>query len=346
MRKFASITSVLNLGNRRNLPVLLVWIALVCLPALAPAQTPDFTLQAQAFDPPAIDPGGVTTSNITVGTVNGFTGSVALSCQVTSQETPPTNFCTVSPATVQPPGGATATINAGSASPGFYTVTITGTEPLTTHQSLPQNVTILSVSPGFTITVQTPMDPSSVSAGNQASGTININPLNGYISPGGSSGSGVTLSCASISPLVTLPPICSFNPPNPVVTGTVTSSTITITTFGPITTQNLATRSFYALWLPLPMLALAGFGAAVGGKRSRKAWGLLALFVVSGTFLLLPACTNTTTPTTITPNGITPSNTYTFTIVGVDADKTVSSNSTSSSSTSTVKLTVTAPTTN
>ncbi len=33
-------------------------------------------------------------------------------------------------------------------------------------------------------------------------------------------------------------------------------------------------RGYPALWLPVPMLALVGLGAAVGGKRARKAWGL------------------------------------------------------------------------
>lgn len=326
------------------MPVLFM-IALLYSLTPAQAQTPDFTLQATAFDPGAIDPGGVTTSTISIGSVNGFTGTVSLSCSVTSEETVPAGFCQVSPAQVLTQGGATATINAIGASAGFYTATITGTGPTTTHQSLPMNVTVVSAVPGFTITVKTTMSPASVPAGNQAQGTININPLNGYISPTNGSNGGVTLSCASISPLVTLPPVCSFNPPNPSVNGVTTPSTITITTFGPITTENLSyPRRFYAIWLPLPMLALAGF-SAVSGKRSRKAWGLLIFFVVGGAFLLMPACNNSTAPTTTTPNGITPANTYMFTIVGVDIDKNVSSNPNTAGSTS-VSLQVTAPTTN
>src|SRR5271170_7233901 len=100
-------------------------------------------------------------------------------------------------------------------------------------------------------------------------------------------------------------------------------------------------RGLYALWLPLPMLALAGLGAAAGGKRSRKAWGLLGLFVVSGALLLMPACANSSAATS-TPNGITPADTYTFTIIGVDTAGNVSSNTTSTTSPS-VTLTVTAP---
>jgi len=93
------------------------------------------------------------------------------------------------------------------------------------------------------------------------------------------------------------------------------------------------------------MLAMVGLGAAVGGKRSRKAWGLLALVVISGAFLLMPACGNSGTTTITTPNGVTPNNAYTFTVTGVDADGNIASNTDSTTSSNpTVTLTVTSPT--
>lgn len=98
------------------------------------------------------------------------------------------------------------------------------------------------------------------------------------------------------------------------------------------------------MWIPLPLLLLAGVGAAAGGKRSRKAWGLLAFFIITGSLLLLPACGTNTTASTSTPNGVTPANTYTFTIVGVDVNGVASSNTGSTTSSGpTVTLTVTAP---
>jgi hypothetical protein len=104
-------------------------------------------------------------------------------------------------------------------------------------------------------------------------------------------------------------------------------------------------RNFYAFWLSLPMLGLVGMGAAVSGKKSRKVWGALALFVISSALLLLPACSNTnSTVTTTTPNGTTPANTYSFTIVGVDTNGVVSSNTGSTTGGGpTVSLTVTKP---
>lgn len=322
--------------------------ALLTLPPSANAQA-DFTLVAAPFSPDAVAPTGTSSSNITIGTLNGFSGTVSLGCTVASnQPTTSDPVCTVSPATVTPPAGATVTITTVAlTTPASYNITITGTGPSTTHTTPSESLTVLAVTPQFTITVQSPVVPSSVPAGNGAQGVILITPINGYMSPGWPK-QGITLSCASITPLVTYPPICSFSYPPGLsslpVNGSPATSTLTITVPGP---QNIAAasppRMFYALWLPLPMLVMAGLGAA-GGKRSRKAWGLLALFIMAGSFFLLPACTNTV-PHTEALQGVTPNNTYSFTVIGVDADGNVSSNTSSSNSTNpTVTLTVTSPT--
>jgi len=257
------------------LPVLCLFAAWLAIVPVAVAQA-DFTLQASSLNPDAVAPGGVTSSNITIGAVNGFSGTVALSCQVTSTvTTTDTPVCTVSPSSVTAPAGASATITTqGGTTPVSYSIVITGTGPTTTHSTSALNLTVLSVAPDFTVTVLTAVSPSSVPAGNGAEGTVSINPINGYTSPNPNDpNSGVWLSCASITPLVTIPPVCSFSPPHPIITGLApVTSTLTISTYGPVTTGAVsAPRYFYTLWLPLPMLALAGLGAAAGGKRSRKA---------------------------------------------------------------------------
>jgi len=207
---------------------------------------------------------------------------------------------------------------------------------------------VLAVTPQFTITVEKAISPNSVPAGNGAEGTIQINPIAGYSTP--PSTPGITLSCSSVTPLVIFPPYCSFSYPAGQTTlvitgGQVATSTLTISTFGTQIVRNAHPRTFYALWMPLPMLALVGLGAAVGGKRSRKAWGLLALFIMSGALFLMPACGNST-PNTSSDNGITPNNTYTFTVTGVDAAGNIASNTGSSSSANpSVTLTVTSQTT-
>ena len=252
--------------------------------------------------------------------------------------TPPT--CEVSPPSRTPPGGASVTITSSSSgtptTPLLYNITVTGTSSGITHSSS-QDLTILAVVPTFTITVQTTVVPSSVPAGQGGQGLISVNPVNGY------SGN-VTLSCATLTPLVSIPPYCTFTyPPGksslPVMNGVPSTSTVTITSFGPTTVMCANTHrwTFYALWLPLPLLTLVGFG-----RKRRKAWAVLGLFVMTGIFLLMPACGNTVT-TTCTPNGVTPANSYSLTVTGVDENGNISSNTGSTTTNPTISLTVTAP---
>ena len=334
-------------GGRTGILALCLLAAMLSLGSPASAQ--NFTLQAAAFSPEAVAPGGTSSSNITVGVINGFSGTVTLGCSVSPLNLTSTPVCAVSPATVTPPASATATITTtGLTTTVGYTVTITGTATTGTQTAPVLQLTVLAVTPQFTITVQKAVAPSSVPAGSGGEGMININPINGYTSPPDPNNpkGGVTLACASITPLVTIAPICSFNPPSVRVNGAVATSIITISTYGPVTTGAAARpRTFYALWMPVPLLALVGLGAAVGGKRSRKAWGVLALLVIGGALFLMPSCaTTSTTTSTTTPNGVTPNNSYSFTLTGVDAEGVISSNTGSTTSTNpTVSLTVTAP---
>lgn len=351
------------LAGRAAIVALCGLAAFLTLPAKASAQQ-SFTLQAPALSENAIDPGGTSFATVTVGTLGGFNSAVDLSCQVAPVQ-PQTIVsapeCTVSPASVTPPASASATITTtAGTSTVSYNVTITGTAASNSQTTTtpPLYMTVIDVAPQFTITVEKPVAPASVPAGNSGVGTISINPINGYFTPAGQTGAGITLSCSSISPLVTIPPICKFNPTTVAVNpdGQVPPVSLTIISFGPVVTTTgsaVAPPSLgehfwghsLALWLPLPMLALVGLGAEAGGKRSRKVWWLLGLFVLTGTFFLMPACGNTTT-TTSTPEGVTPNNTYTFTISGVDQNGVVSSNAGAGSTNPTVTLAVTTATTN
>ncbi|HUA15548.1 MAG TPA: hypothetical protein VMG31_09630 [Verrucomicrobiae bacterium] len=320
-------------GSTRLLPLL---GALVAFGPAAFAQA-DFTIQAAAFSPGAVNPGGSSASTITINTLNGFNNSVDFTCDISPQTTSvPT--CTISPPSVTPPATAAATITTtGLSTPGLYTVTITGTASGTTNShSTQQNLSVLAVTPQFTVTVAAAVAPSSVHAGSGAQGTISVNPISGY------SGT-VTLSCASITPLVTIPPQCSFNPQPLTVSGVPATSTISVTTIGPTTIDSLPhINQVYGLWLSLPIFGLVGIGAILGGKRSRAAWSLFGLFILSGFLLLIPACSTTTTftSTNTNVNGITPKNTYVFTLMGVDANGNTSSNTGTSNTAPTVTLTV------
>ena len=334
-------------------------VAALCLVAgvlvAAPrASAADFTMTVSPnLSPNAVAPGGTSSAQISILTGTGFVGPITMGCTVTPSVPGTVNnpVCTVSPASMSSSGQATATITT-SGSPNetttvSYGIAITATDASGTVTSQTLDLTVLSVVSQFTITVQTAVAPNSVPAGSGAQGVISVNPVNGYRTP---ASGGITLYCASITPLVTLPPFCSFSYPGNTPSLTITESNatpvpITIGTLGAVTTQQCANphwQHIYAVWLGLPMLSLVGLGAGAGGKRSRKALILVAIFVVGAGFLLIPSCSNTTNPI-CTPNGITPANTYTFTIVGVDGDGVASSNTTSSTSSNTVSLTVTAP---
>jgi hypothetical protein len=317
--------------------VLLLPFALLSLALSAQAQS--FSLQMNPFTTDAVNPGGTDTASLVLSPLNGFNSAVALTCVVTPAPPNGNAGCQVSPQTVTPPTGASVTVSTaysgGTWPPATYTVTITGTAGAET-ETASRTVAVLNVTPAFNILVPAPMVPASVPAGNPSSGTIDINPINGYAGQ-------VTLSCSNLTPLVISPPVCSFNPPTVNVAGTSTTSTITITTTGPL--QLVAaprSRTFYALWLFLPMLTLSGIGAAAGGKRAAKMGGMIALILLTGCLLLIPACSTTTvtgTPSTGTGQ-VTPNNTYTFTITGVDANGAAATNS-GIGSKSTVSLTVT-----
>jgi hypothetical protein len=322
--------------RRAPRPLLGTIFALTCLAFLPSALAQDFTLQAAAFAPYAVDPGGTATANLTLGTLNGFTGTVSLACTVAPVQTTATPTCTVSPATVTPSASATATVTTatptGDSPPALYTITITGTGPSTTH-TVQENLTVLAVTPAFTITVGTAVTPSSVHAGSGGTGIVDVNPINGY------SGS-VTLACTSITPLVTTPPLCTFNPPVVNVNGTQTSSSVTINTIGTTTTTsaNAHSRHFYALWLAFPFLTMLGAGLSTRKSRARRVAAALMLFAIVAALLLMPACGNSSSTTT-SSTGVTPNDTYSFTVTGVDANG-ISSSNTTTTSVPTVSLTV------
>lgn len=329
---------------------LAVFLLIATFVLIAPASAQDFTLTATAFSPDATAPGGTLSSTISMVAGSGFVGPVTLACTVTPDvQITSTTFpvCTVSPTSLTGTGGASFTITTTGTTPQVgYTVTITGTDASGSVASPPLALTVLGVTPQFTITILTAVAPSSVVAGTGATGVVTVNPLDGYTTP---TAGGITLYCGSITPLVIIAPVCSFSTNTQgglTLTGnTPVSSTLTINTYGPVPTgAAVHPRSFYALWLPVPMLAFVGLGAALGGKNSRRVWGVLALFIVGGAILLLPACSNTTgAASTTTPNGVTPANSYTFTIVGVDSNGVASSNTSTTSTGPTVSLSVTAP---
>jgi hypothetical protein len=297
---------------------LLLPVFLAAFGSLASAQS--FTITTTAPYPSSVDPGESATATINLGASGGFDDPVLLDCAVTSGPTTTSEpACIVSPSSQVPPAKPALTITTtNGTTAGTYQFTVTGTSG-----SIVQSATLyvgvaditenyaLSVLPNGTAT------PGSVAPGETATATVSVSPLGTY------SGHQVTLSCLSVTPIVTAAPTCSFNPATVTVgTSGVATSVLTITSYGPsatTTTRVWRPRIFYAALLLVPGLALAGIGSRAG--RRSNALGMLLLIVVAAGLLLMPGCgtSNLTSTTTTTLNGSeTPKNNYIFTLTGVD----------------------------
>jgi hypothetical protein len=307
-------------------------------------QAQDFTLTPSALSPSAgIAPGGTATATITLNTTTGFANPVAFTCVATStQVTSNLPECAVSPNPQTPNAIVSLTVaTSGATLAGQYTITVTGTSALASPNTetavLLLNVVGQGSGEDYTLTISKPISPTTVSAGAGAEATITVTPIGSYTG-------NVTLSCFSVTPVVTASPICKFaavngnTGPTVDVTNGPAASVLTVSTYGPTgTNSKLQTpRVFYALWLAFPAVAL--MGACSNASRRRKWLGLLLLITVAEGLLFLPSCGGTSN-TLNNPIGLTtPKNTYTFTLTGVDANGAAPSNTTTNQTT--VALTV------
>lgn len=315
-------------ANRVRASAILASILLIA--ALIPAfgQTATFTLSPSPSSI-AVEPGGKPSSNIAVDSTSNSSVDVTLSCSVAPVEPNGTPTCAISPQPQPVVTPAVATLNittAGNTPATTYTVTVTGVDNSTTPptmQTATVELSVLAVVADYTLSVTTPVTPSSVHAGSGATAVITVTSLNGY------SGA-VTLSCSAVTPAVEFGPTCSFPsavmvPSNGTQTGTLTITTYGTTTTTP-TTAIFRSRIFYAFFLPLPGVAIVAL------RRNRRT--SLALFLLCSlalAVLFLPSCSSSRNSTTTTSNtGITPNNSYTFTITGADTNSLAPSNGTQS----------------
>ncbi len=164
----------------------------------------------------------------------------------------------------------------------------------------------------FIITATT--STSSIPAGATATIQVNFCPTQASKSYGGYSAS-ITPS-QSTSPSMVTATTPTFLPTPVVLSGTACgTTTLSIATVvRPVSTAGLLRRGwFYAAWLPIGGLSLAGLGIGVGRKRRR--WlAALVLGLIAGAILLQSACGSSSSSTT--PGGGTQAAFYTITITG------------------------------
>jgi uncharacterized repeat protein (TIGR01451 family) len=170
-------------------------------------------------------------------------------------------------------------------------------------QAVPQNVSITD----FTITA-TNLTPN-VTAGDLA--VIQVNLI-----PNASLGYNATVTMSeTFSPAMVTNPTPTFTINPLVLAGTSAQQTVLNiqTVPRPINSGSLFLhRAFYAMWLPLGGLSLAGLGIGAGRKRRRWLMGMM-LVVLAGLILLQPACSSGSSPAT--SGGGTQPGLYQITIV-------------------------------
>ena len=192
-----------------------------------PTATPDFALSGTAVA--VASPGANGTSTITVTPRGGFTGSVALSCTVSSGPSGAvdTPACSVAqPAAVSGAGAVTSTMTITSKStttPGAYTATVNGAAGTVSHSAqLSITVNGTAATPSFSLSGSTITVPASAGT---ASSTITVTPSGGFTGT-------VTLACTVTgkSAAAVNPPTCSISQPPSIAGVAPVTASLTINT--------------------------------------------------------------------------------------------------------------------
>ncbi|MGP0095759.1 MAG: hypothetical protein ACLPHI_01865 [Terriglobales bacterium] len=225
--------------------------------AIAVSATPDVTVSKQSV-----------TWNGTLTALNGYEGSVTLTCTAGAPST-----CSMVPATITPTaGGAPFMVTLGSTSAGTFNFTIQGTDGTLTHATAMETLTV-----GTDVAWADTGDATvALLAGQSAGYTFSATPA------GGSAfSSTVIFGCSNLPALTS----CEFSPSSIAAGAGTTAVTLTLTTTGPNfgqqSTQRRAavlrtsrTGEYGALQTtaesPLPFFALAWLvlaGIVVVGRR-------------------------------------------------------------------------------
>ncbi len=217
------------------------------------------------------------------------------------------------------------TLNGASCNLYAYTYPVDFTKPLTgiTLTDLDGSGAMFALAitlkpPTYTIEAGT-ATPSSITVGSSSTATITVNPQTGY---GAVETETIQLSC-SISPAITssaaaTAPTCSLSPTSVQVTAEETSlptTTLTFTSSKPAGAALQPPRNFfYALWLPIPGLALLGAGFRSRTLRRKHLLGWLLLGLLLTGLIAAPGCVSYKH----LGNVGTPPGQYTVSITGVD----------------------------
>ena len=240
-----------------------------------------FTVSASALTPASVTPAGSATSTVTIAAVNGFSGSVSLSCAVSGPSnavSPPTCIFATNPVAGGAGTSGLTVSTTATTSGGVYAITVIGTDASGMAHSATVTLTVNAANFKISATPPTPVAP-----GGTATSTVTLTSFDSYAFP-------VNLSCSVAgtgSPL----PACSVTGTTPLTpTSGGATSTVTITTTAPGAAMIRPRKFFYALWLPVAGLSLLGFGFKTSRSQRKKLLGLLLVGIVMTGLILLPSC--------------------------------------------------------
>jgi len=225
------------------------------------------------------------------GNCSGGGSTTTVSCSIQALQSGSTAVITIILTPTASPSGGSANFNGG-------TIIATGSNNIT-----PAQTSVSATMSDFSLSLS-PANVTVPVAGDTASYQIQLTPQPIY-------NTNISLAVTGLpngttSAFTTNPVTLQGSSPG--------ATTLNVTTTArPIPvpeTAGLLVRHLYALWLPLPGLAMLGFAAA-GDRRRRRIFGLFLLCLVLGMLILLPACSHTTTQP---PASGTPAGTYTLTV--------------------------------
>ncbi len=258
-------------------------------------------------------------ASVTLTPADGFTGTVSLSCSVTTTPTGVTSPVTCSiPASAGVTGStpATVTLNVNSSAnttSGAYAITVTGTSGSMTETAVIDVTVNPATSPTFTVTAS-PVSPPSIAAGSSAESTITVETTNGYVGS-------VTLNCALSeypSGAIYLP-VCSIANGSISLSSTAPSGTATAT----VTSTAAMSSQFARTNLGRPWKGAGGgiiltLLVFLGSPARRRKWrAMLGVFIVLASLGTLSGCGggNSDGGGGAGSSGTT-AGTYTFTVTG------------------------------
>jgi hypothetical protein len=138
--------------------------------------SPDFTIAANPTSQTVTQGGTTGAYTISIGAVNGFTGTVTFG----TSALPAGVTATFNPASVTTSGNSALTFATGSSTPaGTYNITVTGTSGATSHSTSVQLVVNAVPTPDFTISAN-PTSQTVTQGGTTGAYTIAIAALNGF----------------------------------------------------------------------------------------------------------------------------------------------------------------------